>query len=127
MRTLRASGILLLLVVFVACASTGARTATGADQGFITNQYKLLRAAGETYDKAMLTLGAMYKAGQLSEKDKVSATAIGKVFKSRYDSAVDALALYSRVPTEANRSAVTRSVTEVGVQVSAITALTLIK
>ena len=120
--------ILILLLFFTAaCAKTGAVTTSGADQDFITNSYNALDLGGKSVDRAMTAIGMLYKAGQFSSSDKAMAVQAYSTFQTSYNRAVDALTVYSVTPSPANKTAVTAALVDVGVQVAAVVALSIIQ
>ncbi|MEN6445579.1 MAG: hypothetical protein ABFC98_05985 [Candidatus Cloacimonas sp.] len=118
--------VLVMVLMLIGCANTGTTTTAGADQDFITNSYNALSVAGQAYDKGMTAIGTMYKAGQFSEENKVKAVAVATIYKAKYEEAVDALVLYSKSPTAANKLAVQTKIGEATAQVAAITALQIL-
>ena len=126
-RANRLAFLLIIMLALVSCGkSDGTLTSTGADATFVANSYQTLDVAGKSVDTAMKSIAMLYKAGQFSEANKAMAVSAANQFKLSYDSAVDALLLYSTTPTAANKSAVTAALVNVGVQVAAVVALNIV-
>lgn len=126
MRKALATLAIIVLLLSVGCASTGQLMPSGADRDFVQNWYSVLYSEALTVDATMTTLGALYRAGKLSEANKDKAVAAHVQFKMAFNDAVSKLILYYNAPTDLSRSVANSACINVQVQTAAIAAINIL-
>jgi len=128
----RISGVLLfigilMIVAMAGCASTGKVTTTGADSDFITNSYNGLKASAVSADGAMKIISGLYTSGAVSKDVKARSIKAYDKFKAAYDKAAEKLAAYSVTPSETLKTETEVALSDVGIQVAAVIALSIVQ
>jgi len=126
-RIQRFSFLLLILVLIAGCAQTGKTTTSGADQDFLTNSYNGLKVSAVSVDGAMKTIASLYTSGKISEDVKAQVITAYDKFKLAYADSTSKLSVYSITPTDATKTAATTAIANVGIQVAAIIALSVVQ
>lgn len=93
MRIARRLGLVLLLVLLVACA-------TGSQGKIISDSYKALSLGGHTYDVGMTGIASLHRNRVIGDDVKAEAIRLGGFYHDAYHSAVEALALYAETNGE---------------------------
>ena len=105
--TAMAAGLVLLTAMLV-CATffpgcaTGQPAAGNAPGAYLTHAYQVLTTAKTSYNLAKSAAVRLYKAGAISDADKIKVIEISNKFTDIYTTAVDALIAYEKMRTAQN-------------------------